>query len=196
MENKKQNETQISDNEVSASQNDQVRSINMGRIEFDDGTQIDNNQDDNQIQGENLAQNTVQNNASMRQQHNSQNSNQNSIPNQSEEQPHYQAQGVPIETMSDKQQRVGMIWGIIAIIVGAMSAIFAPIILGPAGIIMGNIALNKGAKSLGKTAIIVSVVCMIAGLIFVIVYVMKMQQTGIMAPPGGFILNAFSGISL
>jgi len=168
----------------------------MGRIEFDDGNKIDNNQDGNQIQRKQPAQNPIQNNVPMQQQYNSQNPNQNSTPNQSEEQPHYQAQGVPIETMSDKQQRVGMIWGIIAIIVGAMSAIFAPIILGPAGIIMGNIALNKGAKSLGKTAIIVSVICMIAGFIFVIIYVMKMQQTGIMAPPGGFILNAFSRISL
>lgn len=56
-------------------------------------------------------------------------------------------------------------WVIVAYICAALSLLFFPPLFGMLGIIFGSIAANKGDTN-GKTAAIVSGVCMVIGIFF------------------------------
>lgn len=82
-----------------------------------------------------------------------------SLPPQS---PQYVPIGVPVEKHS---KHPGMIHGIISIVCAVTAVLFFPPIFGITGIILGSLALKKGAKALGLVGIILSAVFMVIGLI-------------------------------
>lgn len=69
----------------------------------------------------------------------------------------------------DQQQstsdKAGRGWAIVGILCGILAFGFAPVILGPVGIILGIIGRRKGDNALGLSAIIISAVGLAVGLV-------------------------------
>jgi len=78
------------------------------------------------------------------------------------QQPEYVSTGVPVEKPS---KYPGMIHGILSIVCAVAAVLFFPLIFGITGIILGSLALKKGAKTLGLVGIVLSAACMLLGLI-------------------------------
>ena len=53
---------------------------------------------------------------------------------------------------------------ILAMVFGGLSVLFLPILLGPAGIVCGAVAMSKGDR-LGKVGLVVAIVGMLAGFV-------------------------------
>lgn len=74
----------------------------------------------------------------------------------------YQPAGVPAETAGHP----GMTQGIGGIVCAVISTLILPPVFGLIGIILGILSVRKGEKALGITAIVLSAVFMIVGMIF------------------------------
>ena len=72
----------------------------------------------------------------------------------------YQPLGVPAAV----PHKSGKTQGIVGLVSGTLSLIFFPPILGFIGILLGVFSYKKGEHVLGLTAIVVSTVCMLAGM--------------------------------
>jgi len=72
---------------------------------------------------------------------------------------------VPIAVPAQNPAHVGRMYGYIGIFCAIISLLFIPILFGTTGIILGVVSKNKGEKTLGTIAIILSVVFMITGTI-------------------------------
>ncbi len=74
----------------------------------------------------------------------------------------YQPVGVPAETVAHP----GVTQGIIGIVCAVISLLFFPPVFGLAGIILGILSMRKGERALGITAVVLSAIFMIVGMIF------------------------------
>ncbi len=86
---------------------------------------------------------------------------------------HYQ----PIAVPTKREKGPGTTEGVFGIISGVASLLFIPILFGIIGIFLGVRSLNKGSKGLGLTAIILSSVFMVIGIILGAVYT-HLKATG------------------
>ncbi len=75
-------------------------------------------------------------------------------------QPYY----VPVVPQEPENPHPGRAEGMVALVFAALSAAFFPPIFGIAGIILGLQSRRKGRKALGTAAIVLSIVCMAAGI--------------------------------
>lgn len=75
----------------------------------------------------------------------------------------YYTPTVPVEAPA---KHPGRVYGTLAIVSAVISFLFFPIIFGPAGIILGVVAREKGDKTLGLVGIILSAVLMVLGFVF------------------------------
>ncbi|CAN5669929.1 hypothetical protein BH24ACT22_BH24ACT22_12250 [soil metagenome] len=66
------------------------------------------------------------------------------------------------------ESRPGRNWAISGIVVGVLAFILVPVFLGPLGILFGLIGFMKGARTLGKIAMVVSVFSLVLGSILYI----------------------------
>jgi len=86
---------------------------------------------------------------------------------QPEQQATYEQVGVP--TVAPRN--LGKLHGILALISACISLLFAPLLFGLVGIVLGTLSFRQGSKVLGITAIFLSVLCMSIGILLSI-YVM------------------------
>lgn len=74
-------------------------------------------------------------------------------------------------------RRPGHNWAVAGIVVGALAFVLIPTLLGPMGMIFGAVGYFKGARRLGMTAIVVSILSLILGVILSSILVSMMNQT-------------------
>lgn len=73
----------------------------------------------------------------------------------------YEQAGVPAVEPTDS----GKTQGIIALISAILSLLFVPVLFGFIGIVLGILSYNKGQKTLGMTAIILSAIFLVIGIL-------------------------------
>ncbi|MDQ1283870.1 MAG: hypothetical protein QG620_218 [Patescibacteria group bacterium] len=73
----------------------------------------------------------------------------------------YIAEGLPVETPGDNN---GNPQGIVSVICAGISLVFIPLLFGVLGIIMGAIAKDRGARTLGLAGMVLSAIFMVIGL--------------------------------
>lgn len=96
-----------------------------------------------------------------------------------------QAAYIPVAVPAERApNRPGRVQGIIGIVSAVVSLLFVPPVFGMAGIILGVIALNKGEKTLGLIAVILSAIFMVIGIILgIVVNVMLEEGSGFILGP-------------
>ncbi len=96
-----------------------------------------------------------------------------------------QAAYVPVAVPAEiTPKNPGRVQGIIGIVCAVIALLLLPPVFGAAGIIFGVIAMNKGQKTLGLIAVILSAIFLVIGLILSI-YVNVILEEG-----GSFVLGS------